>query len=166
MSIIRNLLLLTVLVAAGCSGGETVYRPHHSPDEFRAKKPEPAGKSAPKPLPEGTISAVEPAGAIDLTSYGLDFYPGSTLDTKTTMRLKGGPGDRDRVKVTLDAPDDPPKKIASFYKDRIKATSALGSIDFATVEGTSNTGNPVSIVIGTLNEKTTITFTIFESPKK
>ena len=150
------LAILTACAIGGCSNEGTVA----SPREGQTPSPAMGNQS------EGQHSdIVEKVGTTDYTQYGIPIYPGAKIDEGASLATREQKGAEQQVQVTLDSTGDVPS-IANCYKDQIKASNALSSIDLATLAGTTQTGYGVSITVAKVDTKSVISITVDQSSKK
>lgn len=151
--------LLAAIVVAGChqEGKPIVLPPRVAPaKDVPAKLIE----DDPTPTPKVGGSSIETLKDVDLSQYGLSTYPGATMDKEKNPGLKAKTKKGAELIITMET-GDTARSVIEYYKAQMKdVKTAMASVSFGGLEGTSQTGNHVTVSVMNFDLKKTIVLKI------
>jgi len=97
--------------------------------------------------PDGTtVTSETGTGTVTQEEMGIDFYPGATVKTGTTMSQSGEKGGTNRT--ALLETSDPFDKVAKFYRDKYaKGNTVMEQPNMLHIMVGMNSTNPKTIVV-------------------
>lgn len=159
----KRLALMALLVAAvlGCKQERQILHlpPSSEDDVHRQDQALPSSKD--KPITDkATGKAVEIAEDVDLARYGIDLYPGAKIDKEKSPGLKAKTKDGQQLLITMET-DDSPRQVIEFYKKSVKeATTAIASGTMGGLQGTTTTGNAITVTVINFDDKNIVVLKI------
>lgn len=119
-----------------------------------------SGKTNPQNSPMANASnagggSTNSAGGVSEADLGVPFYPGSTVDAANNGDTKTESQGKTLINSNH-VTNDPPDKIASFYKEKLPGFQNYPAGDSTMFKGKGSNGNDVSIAIGKEGDHSTI----------